>query len=1339
MFKTTKLLAILASASFALNANSAEIFTVTDDVLNPAPRRFGMNLSGGFGSFSPWASDVKNNKFNFANNFEPINIVHQEICDDGGEDYLEHSQGAQLHWFRLIGNDYWNGAECNIFRVIDGSMKLIRTDIVKKCIAGPGTENRLYFEKKGPKIEAGDMYTLRLVTYEHMQDKMNERFHNKPKNYRNFMPISNNRKLKTSWIIDKDPCPEGGSTTSMKLTISGAKGDISAKRKSWGGMYEYWIRDNGSWLLLKEGDYKLQIWMKQKDMSEGKVQITVGQYGTYTLDVGPEWKKYVIDLPAETYLQLAKELKPLLKNKDAISANEALIQAGLNKGKLPFSLYKLKDAKGKDPQFCRDLAAEYRKGLELFDDSAGDKINANRIKKFCDAIDAAGDDAKKLANAMKKVKSINAIVSGRLYSKLLERWYSKQSAAFEKLKVFKDGMSAKAQEIIKKMGEVVHLTNGTIMLSINAPNGTLWIDNYLIYDDNLEKFAVLPWVTKELKNFKGGSLRIWTGLDSPSLDDWLKDGFAIWPNGSIKGSIRENSFSLYQSLKLCKDTGSDPWLIIHPTYKKKDILGLMEYLYGDENTKYGKIRAAQGQKKPWSEVFDKIFLECCNEAWNAKFSPKAWPANPEIYTALANRMNKIIKTSEYYDKEQVQLLVNGWSQRTRRGSWSSLVSDFSTDADYIDYGHYFGGWDGITVIGKDDDHLYSTLLMFSPHMLEKLMITGLNMDPKLASNIAGILIKDNDLKTTVQKTLRSKEKWSKEQITLAKSGDLAKDMAEVFSKDTEFIKSLEKSVSKLKGNVEDPVKKFLIKCSGLPAFEQAITDLIGLPTEMSVALAKTAPRGPGGLSKFFKKYPESIPLLEEIWKGQTTGAMKNHAKRSLSDLEKVKKNINGKIKVGWSIPNYYKALIAPALLKLVNEDAKYAEAYKNSFSGFFTKKAISSVLQSLNKTINDIIARKSDQICSIMKSDNNAYDTILKNLANEQDFFLPASKELAKSLTDALLKAVKVESKKGAIGFGDIPKEVAKRLESFMGKAIKTDATQKDKALHQIAEAILKAVNNDPSQLEKLATSELFIKTIQKRLYNFVGDALLETMKDDGDINYAILEKYNLIPKPGVMKQAVYESGPGYALPGPGKEAEEDSEKVGKSLALGIVTLDSFMSLSAQGFGPQGYFNFKMGTYWATHNNWFDLYPNPSWEVLEMRNNYCSGKMMVVKGENIRKKDIPKQAVYKAKNSGAKVKVIVEGRKNIPLTQVYAFKDGKKHSVLMFNRSLKESTEIVLNLPYNPKSKAVQYILTSDNPKLTNRVDYNIKMQTKTVNDYKNGYKITLPASSLIIITNEEK
>ena len=56
---------------------------------------------------------------------------------------------------------------------------------------------------------------------------------------------------------------------------------------------------------------------------------------------------------------------------------------------------------------------------------------------------------------------------------------------------------------------------------------------------------------------------------------------------------------------------------------------LIEYLAGDPETPMGKLRTQHrdGDTTPWTDVFEKIIIECDNETWNFSF---AWcfPGDP---------------------------------------------------------------------------------------------------------------------------------------------------------------------------------------------------------------------------------------------------------------------------------------------------------------------------------------------------------------------------------------------------------------------------------------------------------------------------------------------------------------------------------------------------------------------------------------------------------------------------------------------------------------------------------------------------------------------------------------
>lgn len=58
--------------------------------------------------------------------------------------------------------------------------------------------------------------------------------------------------------------------------------------------------------------------------------------------------------------------------------------------------------------------------------------------------------------------------------------------------------------------------------------------------------------------------------------------------------------------------------------------------------------------------------------------------------------------------------------------------------------------------------------------------------------------------------------------------------------------------------------------------------------------------------------------------------------------------------------------------------------------------------------------------------------------------------------------------------------------------------------------------------------------------------------------------------RPGGVKSLVYEAGPGYTLPGPGKFDIEE-QRQGKSLAHAINALDIFMMNLRNGFGDQSF------------------------------------------------------------------------------------------------------------------------------------------------------------------------
>ena len=160
----------------------------------------------------------------------------------------------------------------------------------------------------------------------------------------------------------------------------------------------------------------------------------------------------------------------------------------------------------------------------------------------------------------------------------------------------------------------------------------------------------------------------------------------------------------------------------------------------------------------------------------------------------------------------------------------------------------------------------------------------------------------------------------------------------------------------------------------------------------------------------------------------------------------------------------------------------------------------------------------------------------------------------------------------------------------------------------------------------------------------------------------------------------------------------------------------------SKGFGPQNYFTFSTGLYWTSHTpTAFGYVPYPSWQALQLRNNYATGDMVNVVGNQSPTVDI-------SANSSA------PNAANTPLIAVYTFQDAGKYSIFVLNRSLTVATPVTLHLPANASPNATLYTLTG-NPRyhnlngqlgFTNPGNVLITTQTQPVGNFTQNYTFSI-------------
>ncbi len=106
---------------------------------------------------------------------------------------------------------------------------------------------------------------------------------------------------------------------------------------------------------------------------------------------------------------------------------------------------------------------------------------------------------------------------------------------------------------------------------------------------------------------------------SPRIRQHSYDGSLWTPKGdSSKRSwfSGQRHYTLHELFTLCEHLGCEPWYVLPGTLYPEEIDVFMEYVGAPPDVGYGKIRAAQGHPKPWTETLRRIHVEFGNEIWN---------------------------------------------------------------------------------------------------------------------------------------------------------------------------------------------------------------------------------------------------------------------------------------------------------------------------------------------------------------------------------------------------------------------------------------------------------------------------------------------------------------------------------------------------------------------------------------------------------------------------------------------------------------------------------------------------------------------------------------------------
>ncbi|SFI48397.1 hypothetical protein [Albimonas pacifica] len=142
------------------------------------------------------------------------------------------------------------------------------------------------------------------------------------------------------------------------------------------------------------------------------------------------------------------------------------------------------------------------------------------------------------------------------------------------------------------------------------------------------------------------------------------------------------------------------------------------------------------------------------------------------------------------------------------------------------------------------------------------------------------------------------------------------------------------------------------------------------------------------------------------------------------------------------------------------------------------------------------------------------------------------------------------------------------------------------------------------------------------------------------------------------LEVGTYEAGPGYVMEGLGREDVEVQERVMKSQAAGVATLDGFLALSALGYRMQSFFAYGEGRWWRSHARWDrGGHAYPAWELLELLNREALGDMLAVETRAVPTLDL----------AAAKRREAVP---DAPQVAAYATRRGDRLALVLISRRL---------------------------------------------------------------------
>jgi len=212
--------------------------------------------------------------------------------------------------------------------------------------------------------------------------------------------------------------------------------------------------------------------------------------------------------------------------------------------------------------------------------------------------------------------------------------------------------------------------------------GHLWVDQVSLLPADAEQ-RIRHDVEEKVAALHPAFLR-WPGGNVAQDYHWMwgvgpRDQRPLWVNLSWKNELEPGDFGTDEYIKLCRRIGAEPSITVNVEGRgatADEAAAWVEYTNGPASSRYGSMRAANGNREPYGVKY----WEVGNEIWGS------WVRGHSDAATYANNLNRYVQKMKAIDPN-IKIIACGDNDM----NWNRTVLKMAgRNIDYLAIHHYYG-------------------------------------------------------------------------------------------------------------------------------------------------------------------------------------------------------------------------------------------------------------------------------------------------------------------------------------------------------------------------------------------------------------------------------------------------------------------------------------------------------------------------------------------------------------------------------------------------------------------------------------------------------------------------